>query len=87
MTVTLNLPPNIEQAYIAQAQARGLPLEEVMAETLVAAQQTAEETPALSYEEWMRELTAMGQMNADKKFPILSNEDLRRENMYDDRGL
>jgi hypothetical protein len=87
MTVTLNLPPNIEQAYLAQAQARGLPLEEVMAETLVAAQQATEEAPALSYEEWMRELTAMGQMNADKNFPILSNEDLRRENMYDDRGL
>ncbi len=37
MTVTLNLPPQVEQAYLAEAQARGLPVEEVMQETLVTA--------------------------------------------------
>ena len=38
MIVTLESPPNVAQAYLAAAQARGLPLEEVMRETLVAAQ-------------------------------------------------
>jgi hypothetical protein len=28
MTVTLNLPPGIEQLYLAEAQSRGLALEE-----------------------------------------------------------
>jgi hypothetical protein len=87
MTVTLNLPPSIEQMYLAEAKARGLPLEEIMQETLVAARQPAEGTTQLSQAEWLLELAAWGQRNADKNLPILSNEALRRESMYEDRGL
>ena len=39
MTLTLNLPPDIEQLYLAEALAHGLPVEEVIGETLVAARQ------------------------------------------------
>jgi hypothetical protein len=42
MTVTLNLPPNIEQLYLAEAQSRGLALEEVIAQTLVAARKPSQ---------------------------------------------
>lgn len=38
MTVTLNLPPQVEQAYLAEAQARGLPLDAVVREVLIAGQ-------------------------------------------------
>ncbi len=38
MTVTLDLPPQVEQAYLAEAQARGLPLDAVVREALIAAQ-------------------------------------------------
>jgi hypothetical protein len=30
MTVTLNLPPQVEQAYLAEAQAKGLTLDELV---------------------------------------------------------
>jgi hypothetical protein len=81
----VDLPPNVEQAYLAQAQARGLPVGEVLRETLVAAQLADE--AALSPEEWIREYEAWGERNAHKTFPVLSNEALRRESIYDDRGL
>lgn len=36
MTVTLDLPPQIEKAYLAEAQARGLPIDAVVTEVLIA---------------------------------------------------
>jgi hypothetical protein len=87
MTVTLNLPPDIEQSYLAEAQVRGLPLAELMEETLVAARQSANETAPLTPAERVREFEAWGSENANKKFPILSNEALSRESIYEDRGL
>ncbi|HMF77319.1 MAG TPA: hypothetical protein VK604_16795 [Bryobacteraceae bacterium] len=86
MTVTLDLPLNVTQAYLAAAQARGLRLEEVMRDTLVAAQPADEATP-LSADEWIQKLEAWGARNAHKDLPILSDEALRRESMYEDRGL
>lgn len=38
MTVTLNLPPQVEQAYLAEAHARGLPLDTIVQEVLIAGQ-------------------------------------------------
>ncbi len=42
MTVTLDLPPNVEQAYLTEARAKGVPLAELVCEVLIAQQ------PALS---------------------------------------
>ena len=36
MAVTLELPPHIENAYVAEAQARGLSLDDVVREVLIA---------------------------------------------------
>ena len=36
MTVTLNLPPDVEQAFLAQAQAKGVSLDEWVREVLIA---------------------------------------------------
>lgn len=38
MTITLDLPPQVEQAYRAEAKAKGLPLDAVIRETLITAQ-------------------------------------------------
>jgi hypothetical protein len=36
MTVTLDLPPHVEKAYLAEAQAKGVTLDELMREVLIA---------------------------------------------------
>jgi hypothetical protein len=38
MTVTLDLPPNVEQAYLAEARAKGVPLADLVREVLIARQ-------------------------------------------------
>lgn len=38
MTVTLDLPPNVEQAYLAEARAKGVPLADLVCEVLIARQ-------------------------------------------------
>ena len=57
MTVTLDLPPQVEEAYLAGAQSRGLPLAEVVREILVAGQPSSAAT-ALSPEDWVRQFKA-----------------------------
>lgn len=56
---------------------------------LLAAQlkQQANEEPELSPDAWVRELEAWGERNAPKDLPVLSNEALRRESLYEDRGM
>ena len=36
MTVTLNLPKDVEQAYLAEAQAQGVPLDALVRDVLIA---------------------------------------------------
>ena len=38
MTVNLNLPPQVENAYLAEARAKGVSLDELMGEVLIASQ-------------------------------------------------
>ena len=38
MTVTLNLPPHVGEAYLAESRAKGVPLDELMREVLIARQ-------------------------------------------------
>jgi hypothetical protein len=85
MTVTLNLPPQVEQAYLAEAQARGLPLADVMREALVAAQPSASASE-LSTEEWLRRFEAWTASHADITV-VLPDEAMERESIYADRGL
>jgi hypothetical protein len=86
MTVTLDLPPQVEQAYLAEAHARGLPLAEVVREILVAAR-PADPAVELSPEEWVREFKAWTQSHAGLDLPILSDEAISRESIYAERGL
>jgi hypothetical protein len=86
MTVTLNLPPQVEQAYLAEAQARGLELADLVREVLVAAQPVAASTE-LSPEEWVRQFNAWTRSHAGRNLPVLSDEAMSRESIYADRGL
>jgi hypothetical protein len=88
MTVVLDLPPSVEQAYLAMAQARGLPLAEVVRDVLVAAQPAAVgEYLALEPEEWVRKFQIWSQRHDQDDLPILSDEAISRESIYEDCGL
>jgi hypothetical protein len=87
MTVNLELPPNIEQLYLAEAQARGLSLEKVMQEALVAARQSVIATEQVSPEEWMRRFTAWSEGPEHASLPDLPDEAMSREFIYAERGL
>ena len=86
MTVTLDLPPQVEEAYLAEAQARGLPLSEIVREVLVAAR-PAVPASEVSPEEWVRQFEAWVHSHDADNLPLLSDEDISRESIYRDRGL
>ena len=54
MTVTLNLPPHVEEAYLAEAQAKGLSLDELVRNILLSLQPSPTATE-ISTEEWVRQ--------------------------------
>jgi hypothetical protein len=83
MTVTLNLPPEKEAAFRAQAQARGLSLEQWMLE--VADQHVQPVSIAhlqkTDPKEWARHFDAwVDSHNANT--PVLSEEAMSRESIY-----
>jgi hypothetical protein len=85
MTVTLDLPPEKEAAFKAQAQARGLSLEQWMLE--VADQQVQPVSIAhlqkTDPQEWARQFDAWVNSH-DPNIPVLSDEDMSRESIYPD---
>jgi hypothetical protein len=86
MTVTLHLPPHLEQAYRAEAQARGIPLDEVVREILVAAPPPTP-VPELAPEEWVHQFQAWTRSHTGNDLPVLSDEAISREAIYRERGL
>ena len=86
MTVTIKLPPEIEAGLLAQAQ--GLDVSDYI-ENLVRGQVMGRESgitlPAnkLSPEEWIREFKAWAHSHDADNLPILSDEAISRESMYD----
>ena len=44
MTVTLDLPPLVEAAYLAEAEAKGVPLEDLVRDVLIARQSKPRDT-------------------------------------------
>jgi hypothetical protein len=85
MTVTLNLPPEKEAAFKAQAQARGLSLEQWMLEV---ADQSVQ-LPSVAHlqktnpQEWARYFDAWVNSH-DPNTPALSDEAMSRESIYPD---
>ena len=85
MTLTLDLPPQVEQAYLAIAQARGLPLAALVREVLVTAQPSfgdAESSP----HEWVQQFQSWTRSHAAQNLPQLSDDDISRDFIYLERG-
>jgi uncharacterized protein (DUF1778 family) len=85
MTVTLNLSPEKEAAFKAQARARGLSLEQWM---LDVADQSAQPVSIAHLqktnpEECARQFRAWAD-SRDPKTPVLSDEAMSRESIYPD---
>ena len=86
MTVTLNLPPEKEAAFTAQAKARGLSIEQWILE---AAEQSVQQPVSIAHlqktnpQEWARQFRAWADSH-DPKIPVLSDEAMSRESIYPD---
>jgi hypothetical protein len=85
MTVTIELPPEKEAAFKAQAEARGLSLEQWMLDI------AEQHVPPVSIahlqktdpKEWARQFRAWADGH-DPAIPVLSNEAMSRESIYPD---
>ena len=85
MTVTLNLPPEKEAAFEAQARARGLSGEQWMLEL---AEQSVQPVSIAHLQrtnprEWARQFRAWADGH-DPTIPVLSDEAMSRESIYPD---
>jgi hypothetical protein len=85
MTVTLDLPPDKEAAFKAEARARGLSLEQWMLE--IAERQVQPVSIAhlqkTNPEEWFRQFRQWSDSH-DPNIPVLSDEAMSRESIYPD---
>jgi hypothetical protein len=86
MTVTLNLPPNVEEAFLAEARARGVSLDELVRDLLLA-REPSSQAAELSPEEWVRVFKAWTRSHAKDDLPLLSHEAMSRDFIYGERGL
>jgi hypothetical protein len=86
MTVTLNLPPQVEQAYLEVARARGLSLDALVRDVLLE-RQPFPATADLAPEQWVDEFRAWVHSHSNDDLPLLSDEAISREFIYQERGL
>ncbi len=86
MAVMLNLPPQMEQAYLAEAQLRGVSLDEVVLEALQKVQPFVP-TTELSADEWEKRFEQWTSRHAGSDLPLLSDEAISRDSIYGERGL
>ena len=85
MTVTLNLPPAIEQAILAEAQAKGVSLDALVQDKLIAVQPWLPDPNALPLDEWVRHFEALLASNAGNTV-VLADDAMERESIYGDHG-
>jgi hypothetical protein len=85
MTVILTLPPEKEAAFQAQAQARGLTVEQWMLELAGQSVQPVSiaHLQRTDPEEWARQFRAWADSH-DPSTPVLSDEAMSRESIYPD---
>lgn len=93
MTVTIELPSDIEAGLLAQAQAEGLAVPDYVKHLLVeqVAAKLGENSgsgPAytLPPDEWIRKFNAWTESHAGLDLPLLSDEDISPESIYRDCG-
>ncbi len=76
----------MEQAYLAEAQSRGMSLDKVVLEALAKAQPSVASTE-LSMEEWGKRFEQWTSRHAGSDLPLLSDEAIGRDSIYGERGL
>ena len=76
MTITLELSPEIEERFLAEARARGLSIEDCLRAFLM------EHTAG----DWEREFRAWAESH-DRATPPLSDEAVSRESIYGEVGI
>jgi hypothetical protein len=81
MTITVELPPEIEEWFLAQARARGVSVGAYVQEYLTRSSQPIMERPKLSVEEVNRILDEAADL-VPAGVPPLSDEAMSRENIY-----
>lgn len=82
--ITLDLSPEVEQALLSQAQARGVPVEKLIQELVLTQPPLAfTEIPA---EQWVREFREWVHSHSHTT-PLHSDEAISREEIYRERGL
>jgi hypothetical protein len=84
MTVTLNLPPAVEQAVLAEAQAKGLSPDELVRDVLLA-RQPSSTFNTLPPDEWLRKFDAWVASHAGNTV-VLPDDAKERESNYGDHG-
>jgi hypothetical protein len=94
MTVTIELPPDIEAGLLAQAQAEGVAVSDYVQNLVrgqIAAKLAANSDSRPAYElppeEWVRKFHAWTERHSALDLPVLSDEDISRESIYAERGL
>ena len=81
MTISVRLEPQIEARLLAQARAKGVPLE-VYVQTVIAQAAAAESRPSVSSEEFDAALDALAEES--EHLPVLPPKAYRRESIYGD---
>jgi hypothetical protein len=87
MTLTIELPPEKEAAFKAEAQARGISVEQWLVEV---AEQHVPPPGSIAHlqrtnpKEWMRQFRAWAESH-DRTTPLLSDDAISRDSIYPDR--
>ena len=79
MTVTLELPPEVEASFVAQARAKGVPIDAFLQDYLIQHAPPVE-LLQMSTEEWERAFEEWADSFPD--VPPLSDEAVSRESIY-----
>jgi len=80
MTITLELAPELETRFVAEARAKGIPVGEVVKAYLLRQRVPSSDTAQMSPEEWDK---AWDELLDDlPDIPTLSDEAISRESIY-----
>jgi hypothetical protein len=91
MTVTINLPPGTESEVAALASAKGLAIEDYLPRFIQRALPSSQPSHRQGSEEWLNLLNqpppvARIASAAEQALSAVSDDSLRRENLYEDRA-
>lgn len=84
MTVTLELKPEVEERMIAEANARGLSVEDYI-QWKLEGKSTTPDPNTLPFEEWLQRWNEWLHCHDYIKAPPLSDEAISRESIYRER--